>query len=263
MEIAHLELALCSSKDQTSYLLALPQELLDEIAELVVLDLEHIVITRGSKTDTKEPRLASPNSRLLSLAKTSRMLYTTGIYQLYAKGDFHIWEENDEPIEIVGGTSILEEFVKQIGAKKASWITRIELSNESPIEELSLLAKLPGLQRLRISLTEVEMSRRDLRRFCDRLNNLRLEDVPSLRKLRIDTCRFCEDNNLPPSFKTWHEVEAAIDALRGLRKGGGTIEVEFLGHLTVGEDGVLEEISWRYLSPGEYTKPEIRRSDLV
>ena len=120
------------------------------------------------------------------------------------------------------------------------------------------LKQLPRLQKLHIVLLESEIRDQLLCNFCERLKRLHLEEVPSLRRLSIETSRWCENEgaDFSPSFKTWDELETAVDVMRGLRDWEGRVLVKLLGSVSMRVGvGVLKKISRKCVSSGAYTKP--------
>ena len=254
-EVLQPELTPFFPKSQSSRLLTLPQELLDRIAEFTVLTNKRIMISWFERPNSKEVFASSIYPGLLNLPKTSRTLCATSIPQIYAKGKFVFLEDEDRERDETH-MSILEHFIKQIGPKKASWMTKISIGGEPPHTDLVLLAQLSGLRRLMIHLPEYLLTRKELKKLCDRLGDLRLEEIPSLRLLRVETFQFYSSEGRHHAFKRWRKIEAAIDAVRGLRNGSGTIKVKFAQFLTVEKGNLCLKSRRNYVSTGCYTAPE-------
>ena len=134
---------------------------------------------------------------------------------------------------------MFEAFVAQVGPTKASWITSISLRG-SPNKEIELLVQLPRLQRLGVSLSDYEISRKKLRRFCNRLKELRLEVVPSLRYLFVSYERRW---GLGLLHEDWLEVKSAVGVVKQLWVEPGLVEYHRHRYVLIMKEGEEEDLS--------------------
>ena len=248
-----------------SRLLSLPQELLDRIAQHVVVQAQHLEIYSAKEERTVDTWYLWARQRgLINLAMTCRLLYVTTIRQLYSKNNFIFF-----PTDYKFSRPAFEPFVRQIGHTNANQITSIIFAGHLPTEELGHLNQLPRLRKLDIIWSTILHSSighvdNQESRFWHSLRGLSLDDVPSLRSLRIMAGQYVSFESRLIEFQgNWIEIESAVDTVRrSLQRRDAHVAIRLYevimlnkkGNRLIKESSDVETLKREYVSPGVYMR---------
>ena len=236
---------------KASGLLAMPQEILDRIAALVVVYPDCVFIRWIGKY---KRRLRGDVPSLLNLAKTCRRLYLTCIDQIYASNEFlfmPLVAKHGEVDPTRADPAALTEFIRRIG-RNSTKITRINLKGYATDAEFSMLPSLPSLRELRIEVSAWSHAHASLDSFTRGLVGLCPNDVPSLRILFI-TAEWWTHHGYDDWMDSYRGpggeidfghrcayIESAVNAVRRfLKREDGTLTV----HL---REGLTQRSQWGY-----------------
>ena len=237
----------------TSYLLAMPQEILNRIAEFVP-DPKALTWIYREPHDMRI--LSASQCDLINLAKTCRLLHITSIGQLYSKSRFSFQDDDDDPATYKSASSTFVKFVRQIGPTNASYITQIQFTGAPSARTRHFLMQLSRLRSMRINLSGVSFAGSEANRLARLLQKLRSKHVPSLLRLhvsfeleqRVEQVGEYRDDR-------WGTLEPAVDAARrNLQEDEPVTVVELYEKVAKTFCFPKRRFIREYISPGVYRR---------